>query len=156
MASNRTIILKSYNNNRIELGHDDGVLTIYPGCLVEDKADGTCEQNTAIIDGLADLKPVMIVTEHNLAGLGVTDGYKRASATGPNIPVSIWFPDSGDIGLVRVTGSAEIAVLFGSRLSVDATGNFILQTGTNVPLARALEAVTVAADASALVKVRFI
>ena len=149
MANNRTIILKSYNNNRIELKHDDGANSIYPGQMVEDKADGTCELNTAVLDNIADNVPTMIVTENNLAGREVTDAYKV------NNRVSIWMPGPGDVGLVRM--AANVAVVFGMKLTPDAAGNFIATPAGSVPKAVAIEAVAApGAGNHTLAKVRFL
>ena len=149
MADNRTIVLKSYNNNFLALKHDDGANTIYPGQLVVDKADGTCEPNTAVLDNIADDVPTMIVRENNLAGQEVTDGYKE------NNKVDIWLPGPGDIGLVRM--AANTAVVFGMKLTPDASGDFIATPAGSIVKARAIEAVAApGAGNHTLAKVRFL
>ena len=114
----RTIILKSYSNNRIELIHNDGSTAIFPGMAVEEKTLGTCELWRAITASPDKELPLMIVTENNLFGQDVTDSYAKDSE------VSIWFPKRGDVGFVLIDTTTATAITFGQPLTPLANGKW--------------------------------
>ena len=160
----RTIILKTYDNNRIELQHDDGTVAIYPGEAIVEKALGTCEHTTQEPTSPDKETVPMIVTENNLFGEEITDSYVKGDQ------VSVWIPQRGDVGYVRIKTASAVAITFGQALVPDATGRFVgataeakassnVQTQGDKPVCMSLEAIanTVAVkDADIMCKVRFI
>ena len=164
MAKERTIILKSYDNNRIALEHDDSTNDIVPGMAVVETSLRKCKRIQAKQSKLDNYVTTMIVTENNLAGLEISGAYKEG------YDIDVWLPGPGDIGLVKLDNATKQSLSFGDALSPTTNGGFRKAAGetksTNIsaigdrPVCRVLEAVADdglgTKDADSWVKVRFL